>query len=288
MKELWKATFELFRRHLVLWVPCLIAVVLTLVLGKLETAGIHLLLTDFGTQRSALGGLVPSTDPARVQQLAMMIVTPVGLLKQFLEVCLFVAALTATKSLVQTILEEKRPDMAASLHGIRLRYPEVLLLSIKYMAMWGVLGGMLVVLASSPLTSERFHEFALSKVFVNVFGLLSEGCVAWLLVPATIRLLRAPGSPVISSHERRIGVVFAVASAAASLALQFLIGKAETTLVLDLPWEGEAVAVVNAVFVNMPNVMLFITLSLLAIQGANAETSLAGEDQAEWSDPLSD
>jgi hypothetical protein len=97
MKALWNTTFELFRRHIVLWVPCSIAGILMLWLGKLERAEIRWLVRLFATQHSVLGGEVPSADFAQVQHRAMMVTHPSAFLKYLIEVSLFVVALAATK-----------------------------------------------------------------------------------------------------------------------------------------------------------------------------------------------
>jgi hypothetical protein len=279
MKELWKWTFELFRKHIILWVPCSIAGILMLAVGRLRKAEIHWLLGFFGTRHSALGGLVPSAEPAQAQHRAMMVLYPLGFLIHLLEVCLFVVALTTTMSLVQMVLEEKMPDMVAAVRKIVPRWREVLLFSLKYMAVLAVVVGLLVVLPASSLTPERFHEFVLSKVFIDVSGLVGEGCLAWLLMPTAIRLLRPLGSPIISAQERTTGTVFAVTASAGSLVLQFLVGKAEIALMLDNQWQGDAIAVVNTVIINMPQVLLFIALALLAMQRVEQEAQpVAGSE----------
>ena len=56
MKKLWQKALELFRRHIILWVPCTVAGILILALGKLEKAQIQWFIHFFQTQRSVLGG----------------------------------------------------------------------------------------------------------------------------------------------------------------------------------------------------------------------------------------
>ncbi len=84
MRELLAKSFEMFRRHPVLWVPCTIAGILMLALGKLEMAEIHWVLNFFATQHSASGVKVPSSDWAHVQNGAVIVVYSLGYLKQFL------------------------------------------------------------------------------------------------------------------------------------------------------------------------------------------------------------
>ncbi|HEV2488029.1 MAG TPA: hypothetical protein VGT08_21085 [Terracidiphilus sp.] len=176
-------------------------------LGRLQKAEIHWLFGFFVTQRSVLGGMVPLSDLSQVQHQVMMVMYPQGVLKQLLEVCLFVVALATTKNLVKMILEAQRPDMVAAVRALVPEYREILLFSLKYMVVMAFFGGV-IVLISYVLTQEHFREFAFSKIFVAVYGLVAEGCLAWLLVPSAIRLLRDPGSHTVSTRDRQTGTIF--------------------------------------------------------------------------------
>jgi hypothetical protein len=151
MKELWRKSFELFRRLLILWLPSLLAGVVMLPLAKLQRAAIRWLIGYFSTQHSVLGGEVASGDLTQAVHQTMMIIYPLGLLKQFLEVCLFVVALVTTKNLVQMILEEGKPAIITGVQAIVPRWRDVLIFSLKYMAGMAVFGGLLLVLTTSPL-----------------------------------------------------------------------------------------------------------------------------------------
>lgn len=279
MKELWNQTFELFRSRLVLWVPCSAAAILMLVLDRLEKAWAYWLFEFLLTQRSVLGGSALSADIAGAQHRALMVGFPVGFLKQFLEVWLFVVALFMTKELVRMILIQRPPEMIAALRNIAPRYRGILLFSIKYMVLMGAFALVLGVLVASPFTSARINDIALSKAFVNSYSLVAEACIAWLLVPAAIRLLRPPGSSTSSTQERRIGTIFAVATSAVSLAIQHSIGKAETVFVIDARWQEWSLAAVNTVVINAPMVILFVALALLALQDFREEDPVAAEPE---------
>jgi hypothetical protein len=282
MKELWNRTFELSRRNIVLWLPCSIAGILMLGLGKLERAEIRWLVRFFSTKHSVLGGEVSSMDLALAQHRAMMVLYPSSLLKYVLEVCFFVVALAATKNLVHMLLNEQTPDLIGAMRRDLPRSREVLLLSVKYIAVLGLFGGILIVIGSSPLTSDRIHELVLSKPFIYVFGLVGNGCLAWLLVPAAVRLLQPQGTPAISTEGRRLGTAFAVASSACALALEYVVTKAESGLIFGKPWEIDAIAVVNTVIINAPQVLLFIALTLLALQSTGEQKSLVPESENVW------
>jgi hypothetical protein len=287
MKKLWKRTFVLFRRHFLLWVPCSIAGILMIALERLQRAEIRWLFGFFGTQRSILGGVVPSSDLSHVQHQVMMIVYPIGTLKDYLEILLFVVALTITKNLVQMVVDAQRPDIITAVHRVVPRCREVLQFSLKYMAVMAVFGGVLI-LASYALTPERLRELALSRAFLFILGLIGECCLAWLLVPSAIRLLRPPGSHTVSARDRQTGTIFAVAASAVAFGLEFLVGKGESGLTLDNQWESDAIAVANSVIVNMPQILLFIALALLAIQTLDEGTSIAAVPETSWGSLLSD
>jgi len=201
-----------------------------------------------------------------MQHRAMMVTYPSAFLKYLLEVSLFVVALAATKNLVCMILNEQRPDMTGALQRVLPRSREVVLLSLKYIAALAVFGGVLIVIGSSPLTSDRIHELALSKAFLYVSALVGEVCIAWLLLPAAIRLLQPPGTPIVTNAGRRLGTAIAVDSSAHALMLEYLGGRAEHGITFEQPWEGEAIAVMNMIIFNTPQVLLFIALALLAMQ----------------------
>lgn len=239
-----------------------------LALEEFQKRAIHWLLRFFANQRSVFGGTVPSADWSVAQHRTMMVVYPVGTLKDLIEIYLFVAALFTTKELVRMVLKEQRPEINEAVHGIGYRYREVLLFSIKYMAVMAALGAVLMLLASAPLRPDLLRHLLMSKAFISIFALAGECCLAWLLVPAAIRLLRLPGGPPVSAQHRKMGTVFAVATSAVSIALEYLVGRTEATFRPDSSWEGLLVAVVNTVVINAPQVMLFIALALLAIQEA--------------------
>jgi hypothetical protein len=212
---------------------------------------------------------------------------PQGVLKQFIEVCFFVMALATTNSLVKMILGSQRPNMVVAAKGLVPEYREILLFSLKYMAVMALFGGVLL-LASFVLTQENFRELAFSKGFVAVYGLVAEGCLAWLLVPSAIRLLRCKSSHTVSTRDRQTGTIFAVAASAVALGLDFLVGKAESTFVLDNQWERDAITVAISVILNTPQILLFIALALLAMQTLGDGTSIPGVPEIDWSGQLLD
>jgi hypothetical protein len=91
--------------------------------------------------------------------------------------------------------------------------------------------------------------------------------------------LALSGTPTISTEGRRLGTAFAVASSACALAFEYVVSKAESGLIFGKPWEIDAIAVVNTVIINAPQMLLFITLTLLASQSTGEQTSLVPESE---------
>jgi len=52
--------------------------------------------------------------------------------------------------------------------------------------------------------------------------------------------------------------------------------------------EVDAIAVVNTIIISAPQVLLFIALALLAIQGLGEEISIATEPEMSWSNRILD
>jgi hypothetical protein len=285
MKHLWDDTLKLIRRHMVLWIPCSVAAILVLALKELNTAWIHWLMNTLSTQHSVFGGETRSSNMDQVIQRATMITIPVGFIRQFAEVYFFVVALMATKNLVQMVVNEQVPELVLAMRVSLLRFRGALFFVLKYMAIMGVSGGVVLLWASSPLSTDHIRQLALSKTNLYIYGLAVEGCLGWLLLPSAIRLLRPHDSNLrISMKDRLTGALFTTATSAGALALQFLISKAETTVLIQGRWEGEVFSVVNTLLVNVPNIVLFIALALLAIENRNQGTVLH-ESSASF-DPL--
>jgi hypothetical protein len=215
------------------------------------------------TQRSALGGAVPSNlDVA--QHRARMVIYPLGFCREFLDVCFFVLAFAMTSKLVGMILNEQRPDLVMALKEIMQRWRGILLFSLKYMLLNGAGAAVFILLTFSPSISNRISELAASKVILYALGLVWEGCLAWLLMPAAIRLLQAPNIVPVSRENRTLGTIFTILAAAVSLVLEFFVGRAEAGIIFENQWELTAATAMNSIVVNAPNVLLFIALALLA------------------------
>lgn len=96
---------------------------------------------------------------------------------------------------------------------------------------------------------------------------------------AAIRMLQLPGSLAVSVRDRQLGTIYVIATALASFALEYLIGVIDAKFTYSGAGESWAIAVVNTMLINAPQVLLFIVLSLLAIRGASDELLLPVEPE---------
>jgi Na+-translocating ferredoxin:NAD+ oxidoreductase RnfA subunit len=278
MKEILRKTFELLRTELILWVPCTCAAMLTLVLGRLQKMWIHGIFGWISTEHyhSALGGDVVTYDARDAWHLALAYSSPLSFVKDAVEVVAFVLALAVTAKMVGMIVEEQRPDLRAALRGIATQWRAILLFSIKYMAGLGAMLALLALLTASATNSLRYVAVLASKGFLYPFSMAAVGCVAWVLMPAAMRLLQTPMVLPLSSEHRKLGTVLMVVTSAVALAAGDILNWAEAGVTFDNRIEVFAASVANTLVENVPEVFLFIALALLARQRL-AESLTLGE-----------
>lgn len=196
------------------------------------------------------------------------VTTPIALLEGYLEICFFVVALLVTKELVWMVKENQLPNLVKSVQAVAPRLREVLVFSLKY----GALLGVLEILIAVPLALDPIRRFTLWNELSYLSGFIAEACLAWLLVPSAIHLLRPPNSLNAPTDQRIMGTVLAVVTSAGCLALQYLLGNAEAELPIYTQADSSLIAMANTVVINLPQVMLFIGLALLATNQLSEET----------------
>jgi hypothetical protein len=199
-----------------------------------------------------------------------MVTIPLGLCRQFLEVLVFVAAFLVTVNMVGVLLVSQRPEWLKVLKEIVSRWRAVLLFSLTLMVAMGVLAGLLFLPASYLLKSAHLQQVAASRAFILSETLIFVTCLAWVLLPAAIRLARASGGPSASDQDRKIGVAYVVIASAIAFALEHAIGWAENAVVLHNNWEVALLSAVNSILESAPNILLFIALALLSLGRADS------------------
>lgn len=263
MKDLWQRTWQLFRQRPVVLVPTIVASLLALAMERMEKVALRLIVSRFATERSVLGGELPTGDFARLQHRAMIAGVPVGLVCQFLTVCAYVVALVITAHLVRVVKEELRPNLRLLLRLTLTQWRSILLVCVAFMGLVGLCTLMISVLLTSSIASHAKESSFHALLFAG--GLIMIACVAWILAPWAIRLLRHP-APVPSAGTRMLARTFAITAFAAQPVLGEILRRAERNMILDRVWEFTGLAVVNTVVTYVPIAFLFVSLALLAME----------------------
>ena len=274
MIQLLRKSIELLRENPILWLPFLIADLLTIGLWRLWGIVRRVIFHWFTTRHSVLGGEVPvpSTDHSALTN-ASLANLPIGLAAVIAVVCLFVAALSVTATMVDVIGREQNLNAKEVLAGVIARWRKILLLGVTFLVLIAAFAA--AVLAPVFFVLYRVHrpDLLTSPLLAPVAMFVVVGCSVWLIMPATIRLICADREVLDPSRTRVRGAIMAIIASEAGALLGLILSKAETAMRLETQLGWSVLSAFNSVVANAPDVLLFITLALLA-----AESSRAIED----------
>ena len=264
MKDLWQRALELFRIHLCLWIPCVCAGLLNLILGWLEKAAVFRTARRLMTVHSALGGEFVSPDQGEYIHIASRISMVLGPFRWWLDTCFLVVALVVTAKLVGMILDGNSPQLVRALKDTLLEWRGILQFSFKCFLAFGAIGAVMLLLTTSATVSLRLLAFLASKAVNYPIALVLEGCAAWLLMPSAMRLLQVSDDVEVTTQTRKVGTAYVVLTSGAGIVLGILIAMAEAGLRFENQFELSAVTAANSIVENAPTVFQFIALALLA------------------------
>jgi len=273
MQRLCSRVAELLRSHPILWLPYVVAHLLAVGLWRLRGLAQARIVHFFTTSGSVLGGDtgVPQSDPSALTR-AFAAYLPIGITSIVAVVYLFVIALLATATVVHSIEREHRLDQKEMLGELVAEWRRALLFALRFLIT-------LVACAAALLTPTYYsliqmHRWSLvrSVWFEAAMAPIIVGCVAWLVMPSAIRLLRGTTTPV-SAQQRTLGTIQTILAVEAGIAIGYLVPKFESAMLLDSRWEAIALSVSNSVVANAPLAVLFVGLSVLANQPPTQEPS---------------
>jgi hypothetical protein len=268
MKEVLRKSLELFRKHPVLWVPYLAAELLAIwqwhQRGELEKA----IFRWFSTSHSALGGEIVAGISNRANLArASMAYAPIGFMTMYSVICLFTVAMVTTAEMVNAVRRGERATLGASFKGVAARWPGILKFSFKFLLAFLVLMGTSICLLLLWAKTTQAGEIPTALWVTSLEGTLLSGCLAWLLTPAAIQLLRVPNQEPTSIEVTWRGATLAVLATAATSVLAILAQQVQKGMLIDTVAEREMVSLLIKVAVNLPDALLFISLALLAREG---------------------
>lgn len=278
MKDLWRKTWNLFREYPILWVPYLAAELLAIGLWQLRGMVEKVIFQWFTTRHSALGNSVtPNLDHAALAK-ASLAYAPIGFATIFFVVCLFVIAMVATAQMVNAVASDQRPELNKSLNGIVSRWTKILTFAFKFLFAWLIFFAVSVWLLAVLVNMMHQSELPTSLWVSSIEATCVTVCLAWFLTPAAIRLLRSPDPEPVSTIVRRQGTILALLVISIEGLLGIIAQPVDARLMTDMPAEREAVILLTKLAVNLPFVMLFIGLALLAVNFSGESTSQPGPE----------
>ena len=276
MKELLRKTFELVRAYPVLCAPYLVACLLAFGLWRLRATAEKGIIRWFTTSHSVLGGTVQAPIDYAALERVLLVIIPLGLATLFVTIWLFVVVLAVTCGMVDSIGREQGPNAREAVAGLSASWGRILLFSLKFLLAIGVV--MVGVTAPLFFVLRAVHhlEYLTSHSWLPAVLILYVGCLIWLMMPAAIRLLRPDAAGPISTQIRNRGTILAVLVTEAGYGLGILAPRLEKGIVFEFRWELTALSAFNSVLANVPDVLLFIALALLANETAPGMDSETG------------
>ena len=269
MQEICRRMTELLRNHPILWLPYIAAHLLAICLwqfrGLAEKGIFHLFTT--GHSHSVLGGDIAfhRYDSATLAR-ASIAYAPIGIATIVAVVCLFVAALLATANIVDSIEREQRPEGREILKSLAAHWRKIILFALRFLITFGAFAAATMIPSYYLLYLAHRQDLLTSFWLVDGLMLIVVGCTAWLIMPATMRLLGGETVVQVSAQTRNQGAILAILAVEAGAVIGFFVPKLEASMMLNTRWEITALSVFNSVIANAPDALLFIALALLAAE----------------------
>jgi hypothetical protein len=265
MQKLCGRVAELLREHPILWLPYLSADLLAIGIwwlrGVTETGIIHW----FRTSHSALaGGAAFPRDNYEVLNKALFAVAPIAVASVIAIVWLFVAAILATDAMVGSVGREQRPNFREMLADLAARWWRALLFALRLLLTFAVFAVGTVALSFYLLYLLHRRDLFTAHWLSTGLMLLSAGPVAWLVMPAAMRLIGGGAAVHASARTRNQGTILVILAVGIGIALGFILPKMEPWRLFNSQWEITAVSVFNSFVVNAPFAVFFVALAVLA------------------------
>lgn len=268
MRNLWRATTSLFWQHPVLWLPVLIADLLAFCLGRLQHLISHQIALWMYQSHTVLTTTPNySYQPNKVLETSLLS-APFVWGAYFFSICLYTSALLTISRALHNLWEHRNLGFRSAISSSPTETRRILGFSSKLLGLCFV-GALLLFPVSGLLAQVGFDRTAHDPLlFGYSYGILVSVGIAFVITPASIRLLRPSSNANVSSEDRRLGRIAAILAVAVSMTLGSLIPQ--FTLPLWRGWQAHAAAVrfvidaIASAVVALPYIPLFIAFALLA------------------------
>ncbi len=276
MKELWRRTVELIRRYPALWLPAILAALLSYGWGQLRLIILHDVLPLVFRQQTVLGGYVSNESAGRSSMLLALAGVNTAVC-QYADSCCYVIALLMTAKLLGRLTataEQDNPyaDIAVAHHG-----SGVLLLGLVVYVL---------ALASGTLAFAPIYYYANSVHHISIltrpFAIATEilfmyAMLPYFATPIALRLLSQTRRHTIDAETLAKGRKCSILAGIAITLLSVI------QMSFSKPYfQGRAVSaafgVLSTVFLALPYIGLFVALSLVAVEGISDRAEVADEE----------
>jgi hypothetical protein len=264
MQVLFRKTLNLFVSYPVLWLPFVVAELLTNVLHQLRHLTLRPLLNWFSARHTVFGGESQHLDQAaeaktRVVEFLLQEGT------SYLQAFLTAVALVLTAVLVYMILRGQTSGFAAALSALR-DYPRRM--GVYALKFW-VLGLLFFALIGFPVISLVSAFTNSSPTVWNIVAksesLLTLPVIAWIMAPIALALVRPADSAPPSSMQKQQARYFWIAVGFIGLLMAWLIDPPLIKLTARLSWQP-VLSSLRSLLVESHSVLLYIGLALIAAE----------------------
>ncbi len=261
MGELWRDLVDLLRRRPVLWLPVLLADLLSYLLNMGRNGLLQALVFHETTHRSALGGAVVHTPmSAATAQTTTLVALLLTWTTYFLRILLYSEAFLATAALVWAYLD--RAKSAGPLLGAALkqRWGGAVELALRALAVYAV-AAVLFSWLSSFLLKHGYTAVLRNAWFGMALGLLVLLVLATTIPSAALRVVSGgtPDRQLASDAQ-----LFAALLALIVSALGAVVGANSREMAHIPAGARYPLELIGSLVVALPYVLLFTGLAVMA------------------------
>jgi hypothetical protein len=276
VKELWRRSTAILREHPIVWIPVLCADLLGFAAKAGGTAVMRpMLILSLAQLRGSV--LTQSPDQfAHVPTAGEMalLFAAVGLVTQFLTICLYAVAAVITWSLIQTFVDDPKPKLGLPIRSAKLKGWRIFGLGSGAFGMvlcFSFIPTALLGLAMPFLPLAGQDRISLMHAMQFCVLLMGYVATAYWVTPRALSLMRPETRRPIAGGTLGDARLLAAIAVASSLAISRLCGMVERSLLnLRYPDHALARAITGAgasLLSALPYVVLFVFLSLAADEG---------------------
>jgi hypothetical protein len=306
MRTLWRTTVSLLRKYPILWLPAILADVLTFNIDWLDNLLRHWLTQKLLPWLSE-GHSVLSNSPVyvaptqQVINIAIYLTAPIEWGARFLSDVIFACALVATAAILRNIAETGIGTLREAIAPIAASRRRILIFSLKLFAL-NLVGVCVMLLLAAPIMSlnpqviqhklETFFSLSLKtslalerlnlipNLFSYLWALPITLCIVYVIAPWQLRLIQ-PLDFNPSMEQKKQARLAAIYVTLAIIVLSILTSIIESTLLQQLSPASRlvvySVGTITSLITVLPNVPLYIAFYLIA----NPDSPLAALPEAQ-------